>query len=409
MFCPIGVQAAPVAAAFQQQDTTQQRDTTRLPQEPPLRDAVGDLNAEAVEAGEFPGAILLPGTKVSLGIGGFIKTIAIADSRLEVSGADLRPESIGTVRPDRDGNFSVDATLSRFYFDARAPTPKGYIRGYLEWDLNNGNNGVLALKPRHVYATWSAGTHTLLAGHTWTTFMNAVVVPQGLTEATVSGLLFTRQAQLRWTHRVAQPLDYEVAVESPATGDFLFESGAVARTRWPDVVGAVDWKPKETVGLRATGLVRWVSTGSGDTASRATGWGASLSGNVQISTRDLILVSGAYGKGISRYMLGMGASASGIVDADTLYLRENYGGFVSYRHDWSDVTRSTAALGYAGADPLDAQPDDAFRSTTYAFINLMWSPITYLTGGVEYAYGLLELKDGTTRGNHRLAVGVQIF
>lgn len=60
-------------------------------------------------------------------------------------------------------------------------------------------------------------------------------------------------------------------------------------------------------------------------------------------------------------------------------------------------------------NPLDTQPDDAFHSTTYAFANLMWSPMPFLTGGVEYAHGHLELKDGTGRNNHRVVIGVQIF
>ena len=42
------------------------------------RDAVGDLNAPSVKAGDFPGAIQLPGDEgISLAIGGFVKTAAI--------------------------------------------------------------------------------------------------------------------------------------------------------------------------------------------------------------------------------------------------------------------------------------------------------------------------------------------
>ena len=47
----------------------QEKDTLLFPG----RDIVGDLNQEYIKAGEIPGAILLPGTNVSLAIGGFIK------------------------------------------------------------------------------------------------------------------------------------------------------------------------------------------------------------------------------------------------------------------------------------------------------------------------------------------------
>jgi len=404
---PGALQASSWTLALQQ-DTTRQQDTARVTAEP-QRDAVGDLNAGALAAGEFTGGIVIQGATAAMAIGGFIKTLAIVDSRLEVSGADLKPETIGTIRPDRDGNFAVDATLSRWYFDVRAVTQHGRVRGYLEWDLNNGNNGALALKPRHVYATWHATHGTLLAGHTWTTFMNTTVIPEGVTEATVSGLAFARQAQLRWTQHLGAATDVAAAVESPATGDFLIESGAVARTRWPDIVGALDLHAGTSAGLRLSGLIRWIKVGSADSGSRSTGWGTSLSGYWKIGGRDRVMLGGTYGRGIARYLLGFGTSASGIVDADTLYLLDNYGGFVSYRHDWSGRTRSTAAIGHASVSPLATQPDDAFRRTTYAFVSRMWSPMPFLTGGLEYAYGMLELHDGSTRGNHRLVLGVQIF
>lgn len=52
-----------------------------LPQKQPERDAVGDLNAPAVRAGEFPGSFRIPGPgNVSLAIGGFVKTAVIYDS-----------------------------------------------------------------------------------------------------------------------------------------------------------------------------------------------------------------------------------------------------------------------------------------------------------------------------------------
>lgn len=79
-----------------------------------VRDAIGDLNSSAVAAGDFPGAIRIPGTdRVSIAIGGFVKTVAIGDSRLEGPGPIFLPAMIGTSAPDELGNVSIDATLSR--------------------------------------------------------------------------------------------------------------------------------------------------------------------------------------------------------------------------------------------------------------------------------------------------------
>jgi len=390
------------------QDTVRQ-DTVPRVKEPPQRDPIGDLNAGAVQAGEFAGAILLPGTRISLAIGGFIKTVVISDSRLEVSGADLLAASIGTVRADQDGNYSVDATLSRLYFDGRARVPHGLVRGYIEWDFNAANNGSLGLRPRLLFGSWRTKMGTLLAGHNWTTFMNPAIIPEGLTEATVSGAVFARQAQIRWTQVVSARFSAELALENPGAGDFLYQNESVARTRWPDVAAALAWNPFGAVKLRATGVLRRIANGASDSLPAATGGGGSVSGVVQIGSRDRMVFSGTYGKGIGRYVLGLGSGSSGVVDAGSFKLLRNQGGIIGYRHDWGKTTRSSAAAGHARVTNLGSHPPDAFRSSTYGFVNFMWSTQPYLTLGVEYAYGRNESKDHTYHDNHRLALGVQMF
>ena len=143
------------------------------------RDAVGDLNAPAVEAGDFPGAIKLPGLdNVSLAIGGFVKTVAIGDSNAESMGADLLPATLGTGRPEQDGQFSIDSTLMRFFVDGRAPVENSKVRAYIEYDLNATNHGAPALKLRHAYGKWYAAEGTLTVGHTWSTMMDMSILPE---------------------------------------------------------------------------------------------------------------------------------------------------------------------------------------------------------------------------------------
>ena len=60
--------------AQQRRDTVRARDTTDT------RDRVDDLNADAVKGGVFPGSFVIPGTEVSLAIGGFIKAVGFYDS-----------------------------------------------------------------------------------------------------------------------------------------------------------------------------------------------------------------------------------------------------------------------------------------------------------------------------------------
>lgn len=387
-------------------DSTQQ-DTLRRPL---TRDPIGDLNAEAVAAGTFPGAIVLPGTSTSLAIGGFVKTAAMVDSRLEQSGANLLP---GTFGPGigGDGNFAIDATLSRLYFDGRAPVRNGSIRGYLEWDFNGTNNGSLDLKPRLAFGTWDTGRGVLLAGHNWSAFMNPKVVPESMTEATISGAVFSRQAQIRWTQPFSTGVHLDVSLEDPNANDLYSQEVGVGRTRLPDFVAAAEMNVNGKGHLRAGGILRRLESRDGDEDSPSTGWGVSLSGHLDVAASDRLAVSGTFGKGIARYILGNGPKAGGIVDPATgsVKVLGNFGGFVTYRHTWGERTRSSGGVGSAWAETLDDQQDDAFSSTTYGFLNLMHSPVPYVTVGAEYAYARYEAKNGSAIDNHRLVVGVQIF
>ena len=200
---------SPAGGTSAETGTTQATDTgagktTERSERPEPRDSVGDLNAAGIKAGEFPGSITIPGTgDVSLAIGGFIKTVAIFDSDAENMGADFLPATLGTRRPDQDGAFSLDATLTRLHLDGRAPLTHGRVRGYVEADLNSGNDGSLGVKMRQAYGAWETDFGTLLAGHTWSTLMDLKILPEGLTEPTVSGVIFMRQPVISWS----QPLN----------------------------------------------------------------------------------------------------------------------------------------------------------------------------------------------------------
>ncbi|NJN05395.1 MAG: hypothetical protein HC814_01940 [Rhodobacteraceae bacterium] len=143
----------------------------------------------------------------------------------------------------------------------------------------------------------------------------------------------------------------------------------------------------------------------------ATGWGLSGSGRYSFSEGDWLGASASYGKGLGRYLLGIRSSAGGAVEGpgSDLELRDNWGVFVNYFHPWSNSMRSTVTLGRAQADALDFQPDTTFERTSYGAVNFLWSPLSYLTLGVEYQYGRLEFVNGDDVDNNRISFAFQIF
>ena len=379
---------------------------------PLVRDAVGDLNAPAVRAGDFPGAIKLPGLdNISLALGGFIKTAAISDSHAENMGADLLPALLGTSRPDQDGQFSIDSTLTRFFVDGRAPVQNGKVRAYIEYDLNANNNGSTAFKLRHAYGKWYAAEGTLTVGHTWSTMMDMSILPEGLTEPTVSGVIFQRQSQISWVQPVSKSFTYMAALEDPNNADVYSDQPLLGKTSLPDVVLGMRYQPSNVWHLQLGGVLRYIEVNTNNRDYTETGSGFTLTGGANLSARDRLVFSYVNGEGMGRYLLGIDGTAGSAVNTatNTYDLRENTGGMISYRHQWSDTMRSTAMAGYARAEPLDWQSGDVFKKSTYGSVNLMWRTQRFITMGIELAYGTRENIDGSELNDTRVAFGMQVF
>ena len=378
-----------------------------------FRDSVGDLNSDAVKAGDFAGAIRLPNTRdVQLAIGGFIKTAALWDSNAENIGVDFLPALLER-RDNQDGNFALDSTLTRWFFDARAPSPgDGQLRGYMEWDLNGKNDGELDVKTRLAYGSWSTSAGTLTVGQNWSTFMDLKLLPEGLTEPTVSGAIFVRQSQIQWSAPLGAKWTYHVAIEDSSSNDFDSDIPDIDRnTELPDVVAGIEYNDSQWH-WRLNGIGRKLQLDIPDGPDEsATGWGLSTSVRYNFSEGDWLGASASYGEGLGRYLLGIRSTAGGAIEGpdSDLELRDNWGAFVNYFHKWSGTMRSSVTLGHARSDALDFQPDMTFESTSYGAVNYLWSPLPYLTLGVEYQYGKLEYVNGDDLDNSRISFALQIY
>lgn len=395
----------PAPAPPQPQDV-QTKDPKATPAEP-IRDSVGDLNAGTIRAGEFAGAILIPGPGgVSFGIGGFIKSLAIHDTAAEGREAVFLPALLGAVgRDDVDGNTTLSAELSRLNFDARAKVGDGRVRGYVEFAFSGD-----LFKWRHGFLTWSGGWGEVLAGKSWSSFMDLQTLPDGLGEPTVSGAIFSRQAQFRYTRSVTKGLKWAVAIEDSASNDVLAPAPVITRTGWPDFVSTLTLNGK-SAHLQAGGLLRSIEFDpdalSGDSA---TGWGLHLSGHVNLGSKTKLYGAYAYGEGLGRYLLGITPTAGAFIDPDTsaVILRQNQGGFAGIRHAWSGRCRSSLAWSYAKAETDERQPDGAFESSAFALANLLCKANRFLTIGVEYNYGKRTNRVGGL-DNNRFMFGMQLF
>ncbi|MDH3830035.1 MAG: DcaP family trimeric outer membrane transporter [Gammaproteobacteria bacterium] len=376
------------------------------------RDPVGDLNPLRGKKGDLPGFVLTQRENISVALGGLIKNVAYVDTDAESQGADLLPATFGTGRGDNDGQFAMDATMSRLFLDGWGKAPFGDLNAYVEVDYNGGNDGQLDFKLRHVYGSWTSGDSTLTIGHTWSTVMHMDALPIGLTEPTVSGALFSRQPMIRWQQKVNEAFTWRAAIEDASSNDvFTNQASELGTTKYPDGIVALDFYHGKAH-FSASGVVRDIRVDLSDGSNRdTTGWGGAVSVAYRPTESDKLAFYGSYGEALGRYLLGILPADGAAIDpiGDDLETRDNWGGYFAYSHDWNDRWRASLTAGYAESKPLGFQPASTLDNTQYAAANVFWTVLPYLTIGAEYGYGRRENKDGSDIDNHRIMFGVQVF
>jgi len=370
-----------------------------------VRDAVGDLNSGQILSGMFPGSIQLPGPRgVSLGFGGFVKTLGFYDTNAEGREAVFLPSTLGSIRDDRDGGSSLTAELTRLNVDVRGAAGNNKFRGYLEWDMSGDS-----YKWRHGYLTWDNASNQILAGKYWSNFMDLQILPEGLGEPTVSGAIFTRQAQFRFTRRMERGVSFTAALEDPASSDIIASEAVPTRTAVPDFTTTLTVQGQKAH-LMLGGLVRRLTVDpNGNKDLGANGWGIHAGSHVNLG-RDKLTASYVFGSGLGRYLLGVVPSAGAFVDLDNRVLatRNAFGATATYRHQWTENCRSTGGGGYASAETDARQPDGAFRASAFGMANYMCTVHRYLTMGVEYNFGKRWNRVGALDSS-RFMFGMQLF
>ena len=352
----------------------------------------GGSNTDAVKAGEIPGSILLPLDKgVSLAIGGFIKSLAYYDTKAENRGAVFFPSSLGAARDDRDGGVALSAELTRLNFDARARIGDAALRGYIEFDFAGGN-----FNWRHGYLTWDDNWGQILAGKYWSNFMDLRAVTEGLGEPTLSGAVFARQAQIRYTRKFSRGLKWTVSVEDPESNDVVARTPILVRTAWPDFITTIS-ADGERSHIQLGALVRRITIDPDNARDfGTTGWGAHLSGFVNLGSRDRVVGTFVYGQGFGRYLLGLLPTSGAFVDIDNRAIssRNALGAVSTIRHRWNPPV---AARGYGLQRRTRSSSTRHDSEPRYMDGDLLCSVNRYVTPA-ENTYG-----DGGTK----LAVGQQ--
>jgi hypothetical protein len=373
--------------------------------------------SNVVTGGATKGSFKLPGSETSVTLGGYVKLDAIFSDRSAGVGstADQEYEAgnvpVGAAAVDNERNqVKLHARQSRFNIKTSTPTALGDQTTFVEFDLfgasgnesvSNSNN----LRVRHAYGTLGG----LLIGQTWTTFSDVATYPETLDFGGPAGVIFARQAQVRWTQPFAGG-QWAIALENPESVVSL-QTGEAFRAdddRFPDVAGNIKFDTawgKYSIAA----LARQIRVDSASApASRDQKWGGAfgVNGVIPVFSRDDVRLSAYYGNAIGRYSIGF--FTDGILATDShVVLPNQWLAMAAYRHFWNANLRSTIALSGLRSNNPAGTAGNVNKAAESAHVNVIWSPLAQVNLGLEYIHATREIENGQKGHLNRIQTSAQ--
>ncbi len=356
----------------------------------------------------------LPDIKTKLNIGGYVKLDAVYNDvsvgNDSMCNIELCPGSVPLEGMEEgEDELVFNARESRLWVKTATPSDYGTIKTHLEFDFDTSDGNQLVSNSRHTRLRHAYGSiGGWLLGQTWSTFMNLASMPETNDFGGPTGVNFTRQPMIRYTHGLADNLSMAFAVENGETIVHDATSGVAAGTiiaddeLMPDLVFDVTWKP--TWGsLSGAVMVRNIVVEEGAIDDNTTAASARIGAAWNITSNDTLTGQFSYGKGIGRYS-SLLTHYDGYIDAaGNLEALEMMGGMVSYQHKWTPKWRSTLAVGFTSADdPAELMGTAVTEKTTSVHLNTFWNPVSFVRIGLEYIYCKNEVYDGRDGDLNRL-------
>jgi hypothetical protein len=363
--------------------------------------ASGDNQAQpqatrVVEEGLFPKSIRIPGTDLSIAIGGYVKIDFIQDFKAIGDAFEFKVSTIpasGSAAAAQSGQTTIHARETRLNLDVRSEGVGGRpFRVFVEGDFFGSGN---AFRMRHAYGEFGP----LLGGQTWSTFQDISARPLTVDFEGSDGEVFLRQPMLRFTRKLDPAWTIAVAVEHP-TPQFAVPGSLEGSPRnlMPDIPGFVRYQQGRGH-VQVAALVRQLrfdSLGSTSDVS-TTGWGVNTTFVLPVGPRDLMQGQFAIGDGISRYIEALsGQNLDALLTpANTLSALRAQSANVGFTHVWRGDLKSGISYSTAAVEESPGLSPTTIHRTQDVRANLFWTPYRLVDIAGELLWGRRANQDGS--------------
>jgi hypothetical protein len=367
------------------------------PATPASKEAPASEKAPEAPKAPPPKGLLFNVGQSTLKFGGYVKVDLIHDFDRIGSTDSFDPRTIDT--SDLPGeNTRMHARETRLNMDLRTPTDMGELKTYIEGDFFGDGN---SFRLRHAYGQLGP----VLAGQTWSTFMDEDAMPSTLDFESPIEFPLSRQAQVRYTQTYENGNSASISLEDP-NNDLVSPPGVpgVVESSIPDVDARVrlnNDRGHVQLGLFG-GLTKFrPDAGASDSVSL---WGVNLSAKERTWGTDFAIVQLTYGDGVGRFRGGVTAAPDSNGNLEAV---RTSAWMASYQHNWSDKYRSTVVYSAGRGDLPGGAPPDANEELTYFAANLIWQFCNRAWVGIEYLHGTRDTFDGSDGAADRLQMSMR--
>jgi hypothetical protein len=314
--------------------------------------------------------------------GGRVKLDVIRDFKPIGSEDSFDPRTI-PLDGSSGANSNVHAKETRLSLDIRGMAENRELRMFIETDFYGTSS---ALRLRHAYGGYGG----LLAGQTWSTFMDDDNLPRTIDFEAPMAFAQIRQAQARWTQKLRETITWSAAVEDNKSAIVLPTNiPGKAEYPMPDLVTRFRFDvPRGHVTTSAfLGEARFRPT-DGDTDSVSL-WGTMASAKFTTFGRDYVYGVFTTGEGIGRYRGGTTAIPD---DTGALHAVGGNAYMAGYEHFWTERWSTNAVYSLTGTWDKDFFSSTVTKELQYGAVNLLyWFLGDRAWTGVEYIYGRKEV------------------
>jgi hypothetical protein len=358
--------------------------------------------ASGVRAQAAPGPITFASGSWQLSLGGFFKLNLIHDFDANSSPDVFDPRGI-PVDGSEGTNTRIQARETRLSLGIKGPAEGRDLELFLEGDFFGPGTGTgNTLRLRHAYAQYGA----LLAGQTWTTFMDERNIPPTIDFEHALAAPLVRQGLLRVTTEPSKRSELALAVEE-SDPEILIPPGVegAPEKTWPDFTTRFRFTHSRGH-IQLSGFVgRTRFRAVTGTTSDVTIGGVLASTRLRVFDRDAAYVEVAFGPGVGRYR---GAASAALDAAGGLRTVDVVGLTAGYQHYWSRRWSSNAVVSPAWVTSEVGDPTTSNDSFNYVAVNLMyWFIDQRAWVGGEYLYGRRELRSGVHGSGNRVQLATR--